>query len=158
MTSDYGRAEGGERLKMPKPMDRGDSYSIISAISILGIVAMLYGKIKICGAAFLEFIKGQLVPKLSKNHVVFLDNASIHKADSIKEAIEATGAKLIFLPPYSPDLSPIENMWSKIKGIMRKLMPRNPGDFHDALSQAIYELNDSDFEEWYEHCGYQVAA
>lgn len=156
MASDYGRANGGKRLKMPKPMDRGDTYSIIGAIGIFGVLAMLYGKIKICSTAFLEFITTQLVPKLSKKHVVFLDNASIHKSDNIREAIEATGAKLVFLPPYSPDLSPIENMWSKIKSIIKKLMPRSPGEFHDALVNSIYELSDDDFEEWYEHCGYSI--
>lgn len=119
MASDYGRAEGGSRLKMPRPMDRGDSYSIIGAIGLLGVVAMLYGKIKICGAAFLTFITTQLFPKLHNNHVVFLDNASIHKSDEIRKVIERAGAKLVFLPPYSPDLSPIENMWSKIKGIIK---------------------------------------
>ena len=157
MTSDYGRAYGGKRLKMPKPMVRGDTYSIIGAIGICGVLGMLYGRIKIYGAAFLEFITTQLVPKLSKKHVVLLDNASIHKSSDIKEAIEATGAKLVFLPPYSPELSPIENMWSKIKGIIKKLMPRTPGEFHDALVAAIHQLNDDDFEEWYEHCGYNIS-
>ena len=158
MANDYGRAEGGERLKMPKPMDRGNSYSIIGAIGLSGIIGMLYGEIKVCGAAFLEFIKIELLPKIGTKHVVFLDNASIHKSNSIKEMVESTVAKLVFLPPYSPELSPIENMWSKIKGIIRKLMPRDPGAFHNALVEAISELSDYDFEEWYEHCGYEVKA
>lgn len=156
MANDYGRAEGGERLKMPKPMDRGNSYSIIGAIGLGGIIGMLYGQIKVCGAAFLEFIKKELLPKIGHKHVIFLDNASIHKSDSIREAIEAKGAKLVFLPPYSPELSPIENMWSKMKSTIRKLMPRDPEAFHDALVQAISELSDNDFEEWYEHCGYDL--
>ena len=74
----------------------------------------------------------------------------------INQIVLAKEAKLVFLPPYSPALSPIENMWSKMKSTIRKLMPRDPEAFHDALVQAISELSDNDFEEWYEYCGYEL--
>ena len=80
---------------------------------------------------------------------------NIHTDKKIREAIESTGAKLVFLPPYSPELSPIEKMWSKLKTLIRKLKPRSPAKFHDALVEAISGLDINDFEEWYNACGYE---
>ena len=147
MANEYGRALGGKRLKMPKPMDRGKNYSIIGAVGLMGVIAMLYGKCTTDGAIFLEFIKNHLVKKLRSGYTVFMDNVQFHKSEEIRKAIEKVGAKLIFLPPYSPDLSPIENMWSKIKTVIRKLMPRDSASFHSALVTAVSELKDEDFEE-----------
>ena len=157
MANDYGRAEGGDRLKMPKPMNHGEKFSMISAISLLGIMAFSYCKMAIDGCAFLKFIENFLLKKLSPGHIVFWDNIKFHKINKAKELIESVGAKLVFLPPYSPDLSPIENMWSKIKHFIRKLMPRTPAEFHQALCAAINELSNEDFEGWYENCGYALA-
>lgn len=72
--------------------------------------------------------------------------------------IESTSAKVVFLQPYSSDLSPIEKMWSKIKEILKRIKPRTKAEFHDAISSAVTFMNDNDFEEWYEACGYQLAA
>jgi transposase len=83
-----------------------------------------------------------------------MDNASIHTSSEIKKAIEKTGATLVYLPPYSPDLSPIEKMWSKLKHYIKKMKPRTPEDFHNALYTALSELDVSDFDEWYTECGY----
>jgi len=154
MVSDYGRAEGGKRVKMPKPADHGEKFSMISVISMLGIIALTYCKNSVNGSIFVTFIKKFLLGKLRPGHIVFLDNIKFHKIAKVKELIESVGAKLVFLPPYSPDFSPIENMWSKIKHFIKKLMPRTEKEFHSALCTALNELNDDDFEGWYEHCGY----
>ena len=156
MASDYGRAEGGKRLKMPKPMDHGEKFSIVSAISAFGIMALTYCKDAINGCVFIAFIKNFLLKKLRPGHIVFLDNIQFHKAEEVRQLVESVGAKLVFLPPYSPDFSPIENMWSKIKHFIKKLMPRTEEEFHSALCSALNELNDDDFEGWYEHCGYTL--
>jgi len=87
----------------------------------------------------------------------FTPNLSIRSINSF-DLIERTGAKVVFLPPYSPDLSPIEKMWSKIKEILKRKKPRSKAEFHDALLEAITSVNEGDFEEWYEACGYSVAA
>ena len=156
MTRDYGRAEGGSRVKMPKPMAHGDKFSMISVISVLGIIALTYCKNAVNGCIFIKFIEKFLLKNLRPGQTIFLDNIKFHKAEIAQKLVESVGAKLVFLPPYSPDLSPIENMWSKIKHFIKKLMPRTQGEFHSALCSALNELNDSDFEEWYEHCGYAL--
>ena len=74
----------------------------------------------------------------------------------IKEAIEKCGARLLFLPPYSPDFSPIECMWSKLKNSLRRRDTRTLGSYHDSLNDSLSELEDDDFIGWYEHCGYRV--
>lgn len=156
MTSAYGRTEGGKRLKMPKPAAHGEKFSMISAISMVGIMALTYCKDAVNGSIFMTFIKKFLLGKLRPGHIVFLDNIKFHKIGKVKELIESGGARLVFLPPYSPDFSPIENMWSKIKHFIKKLMPRTKEEFHSALCSALNELNDDDFEGWYEHCGYAL--
>ena len=93
----------------------------------------------------MTFIKKFLLGKLRPGYIVFLDNIKFHKAEKIKKLIESVGAKLVFLPPYSPDLSPIENMWAKIKYYIKKLMPRTAAEFHQTLCSALNKLNDDDF-------------
>ncbi len=83
-----------------------------------------------------------------------MDNASFHKLQQVREAIESTGARLVFLPPYSPDFSPIELMWSKLKQYLRKTAARTLESFHQALLEAFETLTDYDFEGWFAHCGY----
>jgi len=94
---------------------------------------------------------------LRQGQFVIFDNVSFHKSQELINMIEATGAKVVFLPPYSPDLSPIEKMWSKIKEILRRIKPRKNYEFHEAFLKAITSVNDEDFEEWYDACGYELA-
>lgn len=158
MTSDYARVEGGERAKMPKPFDTGEPFSIIGAVSLTGIVAMMYVASAVNGNIFKAYIEQLLIPKLRRGQFLILDNVSFHKSKELIELIERTGAKVVFLPPYSPDLSPIEKMWSKIKEILKRKKARSKAEFHNALLEAITSVNDEDFEEWYESCGYSIAA
>jgi len=158
MSTDYARAEGGERAIMPRPFDTGEKFSIIGAIALTGIVAMMYVSSAVDTLIFKTFSEKLLIPKLKRGQFVIFDNVSFHKSQEIIDLIEATGAKVVFLPPYSPDLSPIEKMWSKIKEILKRKKPRTKADFHNALFIAIMSMNDNDFDEWYEACGYQLAA
>ena len=87
-----------------------------------------------------------LVPQLHAGHIVIMDNVNFHKHQQIREAIERAGARIVFLPPYSPDLSPIELMWSKLKHYLKKKAARTMGDFHQALLEAFETLTDYDFE------------
>lgn len=156
MASDYARAEGGERAKAPRPFDKGTKFSIIGALSVLGIVAVMYLELAINSDIFLTFIISMLVPKLRRGMFVILDNVSFHKSNEIIKHIEKTGARVVFLPPYSPDLSPIEKMWSKVKEFLKRMMPRSKAEFHDALAKALDSVTPEDCEEWYEACGYNV--
>lgn len=158
MSTDYARAEGGERAVMPKPFDKGKNISIIGAIALTGIVAMMYISSAVDTMIFKTFAEQLLIPKLKRGQFVIFDNVSFHKSQEIIDLIEKTGAKVVFLPPYSPDLSPIEKMWSKMKEILKRKKPRNKSDFHDAILSAITSMNDNDFEEWYDACGYALTA
>jgi len=154
MTSRYARAEGGRRIKMPVPCKRGPQISIIGAISTEKVEAALYGEWATNGEIFLSFIENCLAPKLKKNQIVIMDNVKFHLQASIANKIEEKGAKVVFLPPYSPDFSPIENMWSKIKNSLRKLAPRTLKEFKKSIRIAFEEISKSDLGNWYKHCGY----
>lgn len=156
-TTDYARAKGGERAKAPKPHHPGERYSIIGAISIFTIVSMFYINTPIDGDIFFTFLDKLLLPKLKAGQYVVMDNIKFHKEERIRELIESVGAKVVFLPPYSPDLSPIEKMWSKIKNILKRKKPRTKSDFHNDLFYALSEITQDDLEAWYEDCGYQLA-
>jgi transposase len=156
MSSQYGRAEGGTRVKMPVPFDRGNTFSMIGAISTQKVEAAVYGEWATDSTIFLGFIETLLVPQLRPSHIVIMDNVKFHLQKAVKEAIEATGANVLFLPAYSPDLSPIEPMWSKIKSILRKLAPRTVKEFKKAVRFAFKQINKNDLINWYKHCGYFI--
>lgn len=156
-TSDYARAEGGNRIKMAKPHNPGSRFSIIAAISTTEIVAAMYTDTAINSEIFETFIEKMLLKSLRPGQYVVMDNINFHKRLIIKEIIESAGAKVVFLPPYSPDLSPIEKMWSKAKHIIEKLRPRTKSEFHTALFDALNSINSDDLEGWYEECGYKIA-
>lgn len=158
MTSDYARSEGGERAKAPKPHISGSKFSIIGAIGITCIVAAMYVQTAVDIEIFETFVRKLLNPKLGHGKYVVMDNVGFHKNDVIIKLIESTGARVVFLPPYSPDLSPIEKMWSKIKEILKRAKPRSNAEFHNSLFKALHEINEDDLHGWYDECGYNVAA
>ncbi|WP_157861315.1 IS630 family transposase [Rippkaea orientalis] len=133
----YARALKGKRARGVKPLHRGQSISIISALSLEKVLASsnIYGSVD--GLTFEAFIVKQLVPQLWENACVVMDNARIHLGKMVKEAIEEAGAKVIYLSPYSPEFSPIENFWSKVKAILRKLKARTYKDLIDAIFEAM---------------------
>jgi transposase len=97
-----------------------------------------------------------LVPTLVADDIVVMDNLSVHKVSGIREAIEAAGARLIYLPPYSPDYSPIESCWSKLKASLRKAKARTREALDEALKQAIDYITGSDAQGWFNLCGYAL--
>jgi transposase len=156
MCGRYARGKKGNRVKMPVPFNKGIKFSIISAISSKKVVSALYGEWSTDGDIFESFIEHHLVAQLTKQNVVILDRATFHKMKRVKELIESTGAKLIYLPGYSPDLSPIENMWSKIKIFIRKKAPRNKREFQRVIRTAFLSISEKDLVGWYKHCGYTI--
>lgn len=156
MASRYARGEGGKRVKMPVPCDRGPQISIIGAVSMEKVEAALYGEWATNGEIFLTFIEECLSPQLKPGHIVIMDNVKFHLQTKIADAIQSKGASIVFLPPYSPDFSPIENMWSKIKNSLRKLMPRTPRGFKKAIKIAFEGISECNLTGWFGHCGYNM--
>jgi transposase len=154
MTRLQGRAEAGMRVYDSVPASRGKNVTIIAAIALKGLIAF----VNLLGAsdslAFEAFIAQLLVPNLWKGACVIMDNASIHKAEDLKPIIEAVEARLEFLPPYSPDLSPIENCWSKVKSILRSMSPRTYAELEKAIAQALSQITLRDIHHWFTHCCY----
>jgi len=113
----YARALKGKRARGEKPQKRGKNVSLIAALSVQELIASvnIYGAVD--GVTFEAFIVQKLIPKLWKDACVVMDNAKIHQGEMVREFIEKAGAKLLYLSPYSPEFSPIENFWSKVKSI-----------------------------------------
>ena len=121
---------------------------MISQYSILGATD---------GLTFEAYISQILAPQLWDGACVIMDNCSIHKGGEIENIIEAAGAKLIYLPPYSPDFSPIENCWSKIKNALRTIGARNYPDLAKAIETAFNQVSLNDINNWFAHCCYCTA-
>jgi len=156
MSTSYARIAGGQRIKMSIPFTHGPQYSMISAISINKVEAAMYGEWATNGEIFYSFIEQSLLPQLKSSHTVIMDNVKFHLQARIKETIESIGAKIIFLPPYSPDLNPIENMWSKVKTILRHLAPRSKRAFKKSIKIAFEAITETDLLGWFKHCGYRA--
>lgn len=149
------RALQGKRAYGERPQRRGKNVSVIGAVSLNGLLIQWSALGSINGLLFEAFVAQKLVPKLWKGAVVVVDNCSIHKNNQELEAlIIAAGAQLIYLPPYSPDFSPIENCWSKIKSILRRIGARTYPDLRKALETAFTEVTKKDFLGWFTHCCY----
>jgi len=105
-------------------------------------------------AVFAAFVREVLSPTLSEGDIVVLDNLGAHHCRAAQEAVEARGARLVFLPPYSPDLNPIERCRSKVKTYLRAAKARTREALEEAIEQAIATLTESDARAWFKHCGY----
>ena len=129
---------------------------MIGAMTITGVRAAVTVDAPTDGAIFRNFITDALVPTLVPGDVVVMDNLQAHKAAGIKEAIEAAGARLMYLPPYSPDYSPIEPMWSKMKQKLRSIAARTVDGLQIAVSDALQSITTSDCQGFFRHCGYTL--
>ena len=157
LTRRYGRAAPGERVHDAVPSDQGGKVSTLGAIDRTGIRTGLSVPGAIDGETMVFFVEELLAPTLKRGEVVFMDNCPIHKLDEIEDLIDARGAGVVFLPPYSPDLNPIEPCWSKVKARLRALKPRTLDDLLAALVDAFATVTGHDIRGWFRHCGYQVA-
>jgi len=157
LAREYGRAAPGERVVDTKPSARGDNLSVIGALGFDELRAAMSVPGAVDGDACLVFTKDVLAPRLRPGNIVFLDNVPTHKMAAIAEAITAVDAKVKFLPPYSPDFSPIENCWSKVKTFLRRVAARTQKDLDAALSQALAMITGDDIKGWFAHCGYGAA-
>ncbi len=157
LTRLYGRAAPGVRVVEATPGYSGPHYSAVASLSLRGVNAPWVVKGSIDGPAFLAYVTQVLAPTLKKGDVVILDNLRAHKPDAIRSAIEARGARLVFLPPYSPDLNPIEQCWAKVKTSLRKVKARTYETLVEALAAALRSISPKDAAAWFAHCGYAVS-
>ena len=156
MTRLYGRAPRGERAVGSVPINYGSNLTIIGALGAMGLSALMTVDGATDGDIFRVYVGEVLCPTLRQGDIVVMDNLRAHKVSGIREAIEARGAKLIYLPPYSPDLSPIERCWSKIKTSLRAIGARTRQALECAIKQAISTISESDALAWFAHCGYKL--
>jgi transposase len=150
----YGRSQGGARVYDHKPAKWGDNFSIIGAVRADRVLSHQTLRGSINGPRFVEFVRERLCPRLSPGDVVVLDNLRVHHAPIVRELIEAEGATLVFLPPYSPDLSPIEPCWSFVKHQLRKLRQRTPEKLLRGIQSAFMRVRTRHLVNWFAHCGY----
>lgn len=157
LTRLYGRAEPGVRVMDAVPSARGENCSTIGALAIDGVRAAMSVPGSIDGDALLLFVKQALCSQLRPGDIVYMDNVPTHKMAAITEAIESVGARVEFLPEYSPDFSPIEPFWSKVKNAVRDVGPRTVIKLFAALKQAFATVTLKDILGFFAHCGYKVA-
>lgn len=154
MASRYGRAPKGERVKSPVPLNKGTRFSMIGAITTQRVEAALYGEWSTDSVIFETFIEQQVVPKLKPGMMVIWDNVAFHRNARVRQLIEGAGACIKPLPGYSPDLSPIEKLWAKLKHYLRKSAPRSIEEFHVAIKAAFQTITATDLRAWFTCCGY----
>ena len=154
MTRLRGRAPRGQRLVMGCPHGRWTTTTMISSVRLDGTSACM----TIAGATdtevFRAYVRDILVPSLRPGDIVVLDNLRAHKSEATLALIAAAGAQTRFLPAYSPDLNPIEMMWSKVKTLLRAAGARSHSALIRAIAQALAAVTADDARNWFAHCGY----
>jgi transposase len=156
MTRLYGRAAPDQRVVESTPLPSGPRTTTLAVIGATGITAPLVLSGAVNGTIFYGYIEQCVVPTLQPGDLLFMDNLSAHKVAGIATLIEACGAHLIYLPPYSSDFNPIELAWSKVKTILRRLKARTFPALIAALKQALLAITPQDVQGWYVHCGYAI--
>lgn len=155
MTRIYGRSKKGKRAyDHQTPSNKGKNVTMLGALSLDGIIAALTYQGGTNGLTFITYVEKVLVPKLWPGACVVMDNFSSHKVKGVREAIEAAGARLVYLSPYSPDFSPIENCWSKIKQHLRSIGARTYETLDEAITEAMGAVTSKDTVGWFSHCCY----
>jgi transposase len=150
----YGRAPRGERALGSTPQNYGQNVTMLGALSCTGLEAVMTVEGATDADVFRAYVQEVLGPTLREGDIVVADNLSAHKAAGVQEALAAKGARLLYLPPYSPDLNPIELCWSKIKMFLRAAKARTHAALDAAVTQALATVTESDARAWFAHCGY----
>ena len=138
------------------PRNRGKNTTLLASMSVQGMGSSLAVEEATTAAVFETYVERVLAPTLRKGQVVVMDNLSAHKGEKVRELIEGRGCELLYLPPYSPDFNPIEEAFSKIKGLMRKAQARSREALLEALGAAILALSAQEARGFFEHCGYRA--
>ena len=151
-----GRAAGGRRVRQGVPLHGGPNVTVVGALSVQGLEAVMTSDGALNQDSFAAYLDQVLGPTLRPGDVVALDNLRVHKAAGMRERIEACGARVLFLPPYSPDFSPIENGWSKFKTWLCTAQARTREALDDAIGVAMKWISANNAQNWFAHYGYHV--
>ncbi len=154
MTRLRGRAPIGERLIGKTPHGHWKITTFVAALRCDAITAPMVIDRAMTGAIFLAYVAKFLLPTLRKGDIVVIDNLPAHKVAGVAEAIESVGAKLLYLPPYSPDLNPIEQMFAKLKALLRKAKERTIDDLWARIGKLLAEFSAEECANYFAHAGY----
>ena len=157
MTRLRGRARKGRRVRETVPRNYGVNVSALSLMSLEKVEATMTIEGSVDRDVFNVFAEEFIRPVLKAGDCLVLDNLGAHRASRIEQIAAACQAKVVWLAPYSPDFSPIELMWSKLKTLFRQSKARTREEIEKALVKALEQVTESDCRAWYRHCGYQVA-
>ena len=152
-----GRAAPGQRIVEATPGYSGPHYTLVATLGWQEVTAPWIFEGSMDRLAFEAYVRSQLLPTLRRGDIVVLDNLSAHTGETIRQLIEAQGARVQFLPPYSSDFNPIELCWSKIKTALRAAKARTLDALLEALAQALRSISLTDIHAWFAHCGYALS-
>ena len=152
MTRLYARSNGGGRISESTPGGHWKIMTIIGAMSLGGIIASMTIEEATDGDIFQAYVEHILCPALKPGDVVVMDNLSSHKIKGVRQLIEKAGAEVLYLPPYSPDLNPIEKAWSKLKQFLRSAKARTKEELENAITEAIKLILPDNAKAWFNHC------
>ncbi len=151
----YGYSPRGERLVLEAPRNRGKNTTFLASMTTEGMGGCLAVEGATTKAVFESYVERVLAPSLQPGRVVVMDNLAAHKGERVRELIEARGCELLYLPPYSPDLNPIEEAFAKVKALLRRAAARTREALIDALGAAISAVTSEDALSFFEHAGYR---
>jgi transposase len=158
MTRSHGRCPRGERLVMDVPHGHWKTTTFVVALTLGGLAAPTVVDGAMTGDLFVAYVAQQLAPTLKAGDVVVMDNLSSHHRAGVRAAIEAAGAELRYLPPYSPDLNPIEKAFSKLKSLLRKAAKRTITELESYLGEALDAFSPEECANYFRSCGYAATA
>jgi transposase len=156
LTRRYARAPRGQRAPGQVPRNHGTPTTLLAALSPAGLGAAMTLEGAANTAAFTAYVREVLCPTLHSGQLVLVDNVSFHRAEAIRELIEAAECVLVFLPPYSPDFNPIEHAFSKLKTQLRATAARTQAALETAIADALDQITAADARGWFRHCGYEL--
>ena len=154
----YAWAPKGRRAHCSVPRNRGKNTTLLSSMSLSGMGPSLAVDGPTDREVFEAYVERVLAPTLRAGQVLVMDNLSVHKGERVRELIEHRGCQLLYLPPYSPDLNPIEEAFGKIKGLLRKAEARTREALVEAMGRALSAVSKHDARGFFEHCGYRPLA
>ncbi len=155
MTRRYGRCPRGQRLVAATPWGHWKTTTFVAGLRENGIIAPLVLDGPMTGEIFRAYVEQMLVPSLAPGDAVVMDNLAAHKVAGVREAIQAAGASLLYLPPYSPDLNPIEQVFAKLKALLRKTAARTKEALWAAIGQLLDSFEPHECKNYLRNCGYE---
>ena len=150
----YGRTKRGRRVVGRVPWGHWKTVTFVAGLRLDGFTAPFVIDCAMNGAIFVEYVRQSLAPSLRPGDIVIVDNLSAHKRDEVRQIIEAAGASLIYLPPYSPDLNPIEQSFAKLKAHLRKVKERTVPALYDRIGEALGTFRTNEFPNYFSKSGY----